>query len=55
MSRNTTTGLVLERMVVPALEQGGYSYKAQTKLGQRFGVSSHVVDESSIATLRHVC
>ncbi len=35
MSRNTTTGLVLERMVVPALEQGGYSYKAQTKLGQR--------------------
>ena len=44
MSRNTTTGLVLERMVLPALEQGGYSYKAQTKLGQRFGVSSHVVD-----------
>ena len=31
-------------MVLPALEQGGYSYKAQTKLGQRLGVSSHVVD-----------
>ena len=44
MSRNTKTGLVLERMVLPALEQGGYSYKTQTKLGQRFGVSSHVVD-----------
>lgn len=44
MSRNTKTGFVLERMVLPALEQGGYSYKAQAKLGQRFGVSSHVVD-----------
>jgi hypothetical protein len=44
MSRNTTTGLVLERMILPALEQAGYSYKVQTKLGQRFGISSHVVD-----------
>jgi hypothetical protein len=44
MSRNTRTGLVLERMVLPALEQGGYSYKVQTKLGQRFGISSHIVD-----------
>lgn len=44
MSRNTKTGLVLERMVLPALEQGGYSYKLQTKLGQRFGISRHVVD-----------
>ena len=44
MSRNTRTGLVLERMVLPALEQGGYSYHVQAKLGQRFGISSHVVD-----------
>ena len=44
MSRNTRTGVVLERMVLPALEQGGYSYKVQTKLGQRFGIGSHVVD-----------
>jgi hypothetical protein len=29
MSRNTKTGFVLERMVLPALEQGGYFYKAQ--------------------------
>ena len=44
MSRNTRTGVVLERMVLPALDQGGYSYKIQTRLGQRFGISSHVVD-----------
>jgi hypothetical protein len=44
MSRNTRTGLVLERMVLPALEQGGYSYRVQAKLGQRFGIGSHVVD-----------
>ena len=44
MSRNTRTGFVLERMVLPALEQGGYSYRLQAKLGQRFGVGSHVVD-----------
>lgn len=44
MSRNTRTGSVLERMFLPALEQGGYSYRVQAKLGRRFGVGSHVVD-----------
>lgn len=44
MSRNTRTGFVLERMVLPALEQGGYSYRVQAKLGQRFGIGRHVVD-----------
>lgn len=44
MSRNTRTGFVLERMVLPALEQGGYSCRLQAKLGQRFGIGSHVVD-----------
>ena len=44
MSRNTRTGFVLERMVIPALEQGGYSHRLQEELGQRFGVSRHVVD-----------
>jgi hypothetical protein len=44
MIRNTRTGFVLERMVVPALEQGGYSCRLQAKLGQRFGVGSHIVD-----------
>ena len=31
-------------MLLPALEQGGYSYQVQAKLGKRFGVGSHVVD-----------
>src|SRR6266849_8589846 len=44
MSRNTRTGLVLELMVLPALEQGRYTYRVQAKLGQRFGIGSHVVD-----------
>jgi hypothetical protein len=44
MSRNTRTGSVLERMLLPALEQGGYSYRVQEKLGKRFGIGSHIVD-----------
>jgi hypothetical protein len=44
MSRDTRTGSVLERMLLPALEQGGYSYRVQVKLGQRFGIGSHIVD-----------
>ena len=44
MSRNTRTGSVLERMLLPALDQGGYSYRVQEKLGQRFGIGSHIVD-----------
>ena len=44
MTRNTRTGSVLERMLLPALEQGGYSYRAQAKLGRRFGIGSHIVD-----------
>lgn len=44
MSRNTRTGSVLERMLLPALEQGGYSYQVQARLGRRLGVGRHVVD-----------
>jgi len=31
-------------MVLPALEQGGYSYKTQVNLGQRLGGGRHLVD-----------
>lgn len=31
-------------MVLPALEKGGYSYKSQIRIGQRFGGGSHFVD-----------
>ena len=43
-SRNTSTGGVLERMVLPALDHGGYSYRVQVKLGERLGCGSHFVD-----------
>jgi hypothetical protein len=42
--RNTRTGGVLEQMVLPALDQGGYTYKTQVNLGQRLGIGRHFVD-----------
>ncbi|SRR5216684_3460953 len=42
--RNTRTGGVLEQMVLPALDQGGYAYKVQVNLGQRLGIGRHFVD-----------
>ena len=31
-------------MVLPALDQGGYRYKVQVKIGTRLGMGRHVVD-----------
>jgi hypothetical protein len=42
--RNTRTGGVLEQMVLPALDQGGYTYEVQVHIGQRLGCGQHVVD-----------
>ena len=42
--RNTTTGGVLEAMVLPALQKGGYSCQSQQKIGERFGGGAHFVD-----------
>ena len=42
--RNTTTGAVLERMVLPALQCGGYDYKTQVRIGERLGGRRHMVD-----------
>lgn len=42
--RNTRTGGVLEQMVLPALDQGGYSYRVQVNIGQRLGCGQHLVD-----------
>lgn len=41
---NTRTGGVLERMVLPALDHGGYTYETQVKVGQRLGCGRHFVD-----------
>lgn len=42
--RNTTTGGVLEAMVLPALKRGGYTYQVQQRIGERFGGGVHIVD-----------
>lgn len=40
----TKTGHVMEQMVLPALEMGGYTYKEQAYVGMRLGVARHRVD-----------
>jgi len=42
--RDTTTGGVLEAMILPALTRGGYTYQVQQRIGKRFGGGVHVVD-----------
>lgn len=42
--RDTRTGGVLEAMVLPALERGGYAYQKQVKVGARPGGRVHKVD-----------
>ena len=35
--RNTRTGYVLEQMIIPSLEHGGYTYEPQYNIGSRLG------------------
>ena len=42
--RDTRTGGVLESMILPALERGGYTYNKQVAIGKRLGGGSHKVD-----------
>jgi hypothetical protein len=42
--RDTRTGSVLEQMVLPALERGGYEYFRQVDIGERLGGGKHIVD-----------
>ncbi|MDI9457330.1 MAG: hypothetical protein QM344_05260, partial [Bacillota bacterium] len=39
---------VLEQMVLPALNQGGYEYQTQVNIGQRPGGRRHIVDVVAI-------
>jgi hypothetical protein len=41
---STRTGGVLERMILPALEAGGYAFEKQVLLGKRLGIGRHMVD-----------
>lgn len=51
MPRDTRTGEVLEKMVLPALESGGYGYRTGVNIGQRLGQGRHILDV--IATRDH--
>ena len=42
--RDTSTGDVLEQMVLPALRQGGYQVAKHIKIGVRPGGGKHIVD-----------
>lgn len=42
--RNTGTGAVMERMVLPALEMGGYQVERNVDIGLRLGVGRHKID-----------
>lgn len=42
--RDTGTGHVLESMVLPALQKGGYAYKSQVHIGERIGGGKHMAD-----------
>lgn len=42
--RDTTTGQVLEAMILPALRRGGYSYQPQQLVSPRPGGRRHFVD-----------
>jgi hypothetical protein len=46
--RDTGTGDVLEKMVLPALERGGYTCVKRTSIGKRPAGGKHIVD--AIAT-----
>lgn len=42
--RDTRTGAVLEAMIIPALERGGYKWKKQVTVGTRPNGRRHKVD-----------
>ncbi len=44
MPGNTRTGGVLEQMILPALDRGGYRHRSQIAIGDRLGCGRHVVD-----------
>jgi hypothetical protein len=42
--RDTRTGSVLERMVIPSLQEGGYTVHSRVSVGERLGGGEHFVD-----------
>ena len=52
--RNTSTGGVLEAMILPALERGGYTCEKQVLIGTRCGGGVHKVDAVATKNKEHV-
>lgn len=52
--RNTNTGGVLEAMVLPALERGGYQSRKQVLVGSRCGGGVHKVDALAVKDGRRI-
>lgn len=46
-SRDTGTGSVMEQMIVPALERGGYEVQSQVEVGKRPNGRRHYVDATA--------
>ncbi len=42
--RDTSSGKVLEQMIIPAIARGGYNYTEQVNVGNRIGGGRHIVD-----------
>ena len=42
--RDTRTGDVLEQMILPALDRGGYHHRTRVEIGRRLGLGRHIVD-----------
>lgn len=47
--RDTRTGGVLETMILPALDRGGYHHAQQVDVGIRLGGSRHKIDVLALA------
>ena len=54
MARDTSTGRVLEEMVLPPLARGGYSVRKQVNVGTRLGGGRHMADILASKGGRHV-
>jgi len=52
--RDTRTGSVLEAMILPALDMGGYATRAQAVIGTRIGGRAHKIDAIAIKDGRSV-
>ena len=48
MTRHTNTGSVMEAMILPALDYGGYRIEKQAIVGYRCGGGTHKVDAIAI-------